>query len=69
VGARVRGGRSGRDVHLELDVEVEVGAEVHGPEETFSTLLAELSVIGSDLRQARAAAAEVLRDPPVVSPR
>jgi hypothetical protein len=58
----------GRDVHAELDVEVEVGAEVRGPEETFSTLLAEVSVIGNDLRHARAAAAEVLRDPPVVSP-
>jgi hypothetical protein len=56
------------DVHVELDVEVEVGTEVRGPEETFSTLLAEVSVIGNDLRGARAAAAEMLRDPPVVSP-
>jgi hypothetical protein len=55
-------------VHVELDVEVEVGTEVRGPEATFSTLLAEVSVIGNDLRGARAAAAEMLRDPPVVSP-
>jgi len=52
--------------HIELDVDAQIGAEVHGPEDVFATVLAELSVIGKDLRSARALAAEVLRDPPLV---
>ena len=56
-----------RDTHLELDIDVEVGAEVKGPEDVFSTVLAEVSVIGKDLRHARAVAAAVLRDPPQVT--
>ena len=52
---------------IELDIDVQIGAEVNGPEEVFATVLAELSVIGKDLRHARALAAEVLRDPPVVA--
>jgi len=59
---------AGDPVQVELDIEAEVGAHVSGPEETFSTLLAEVSVIGKDLRHARAVAAEVLREPPVVAP-
>jgi biotin carboxylase len=51
---------------LELDIGVEIGAEVSGPEHIFSTALAELSVIHKDLRHARALAAAVLRDPPLV---
>src|SRR5215217_2736019 len=53
--------------HVELDVDVEIGAQVKGPEDVFSTVLAELSVIGKDLRHARALAAAVLSDPPVVA--
>ncbi|MET0728380.1 MAG: hypothetical protein ABWZ76_08815, partial [Acidimicrobiales bacterium] len=53
---------------LELEVDVDVGAEVHGPEDVFATVLAEVSVIGKDLRHARALAAAVLRDPPLVDP-
>jgi hypothetical protein len=59
---------AGDQVQVELDIEAEVGAQVSGPEETFSTLLAEVSVIGRDLKHARAVAAELLREPPVVAP-
>ena len=59
---------AGDQVQVELDIESEVGAHLSGPEETFSTLLAEVSVIGKDLKHARAVAAEVLSEPPVVAP-
>jgi hypothetical protein len=59
---------AGDQVQVELDIEAEVGAQVSGTEETFSTLLAEVSVIGRDLKHARAVAAELLREPPVVAP-
>jgi biotin carboxylase len=52
---------------LELQVDVEIGADVHGPEDVFATVLGEVSIIGKDLRHARALAAEVLRDHPVVA--
>ena len=52
---------------VELDTDVKVGADVKGPEDVFSTVLAELSVIGKDLRHARAVAAAVLCDPPLVA--
>ena len=52
---------------IELDTDVEVGADVKGPEDVFSTVLAELSVMAKDLRHARAVAAAVLCDPPVVA--
>jgi len=52
---------------IELDIDVEVGDDVNGPEDVFATVLAELSVIAKDLRQARAVAAAVLCDPPVVA--
>jgi hypothetical protein len=53
---------------LLLDVDAEVGDAVTGPEEIFSTVLAEVSVIAKDVRRARALAMAVLRDPPVVEP-
>jgi len=81
VNALVHAPRSGRleslpfrEVHpegelgLELDVEVDRGAAVTGPEGVFASVLAELTLSGRDLRQARALAEEVLRDPPVVAP-
>jgi hypothetical protein len=46
---------------------VEVGEDVKGPEEVFATVLAEVSVIAKDLRHARAVAAEIVRDPPLVT--
>ena len=50
--------------HIELDVDAQIGADVSGPEDVFATVLAELSVIGKDLKHARAVAAAVLCDPP-----
>jgi biotin carboxylase len=49
-----------------LDVEAEVGDSVVGPEKVFATVLAELYISGRTLRHARARAAEVLRERPVV---
>jgi predicted ATP-grasp superfamily ATP-dependent carboligase len=53
---------------LLVDVDAEVGDTVTGPEEIFSTVLAEVSVIAKDVRRARELAMAVLRDPPVVDP-
>jgi biotin carboxylase len=52
----------------ELDVEADIGDDVVGPDRTFATVLAELTVSGRNLRRARWLAAEVLRDPPRVAP-
>jgi biotin carboxylase len=51
-----------------IDVATEVGQAVNGPDQIFSTELAEVYVGGKNLRRARSLAAEVLRDPPVVVP-
>jgi biotin carboxylase len=49
-----------------LDVEAEVGDSVAGPERVFATVLAELYISGRNLRDARARAAEVFRERPLV---
>jgi biotin carboxylase len=51
-----------------VDVDAEIGAEVVGPEAVFATLLAEVVVVGKDLKTARAAMADVLREPPQIEP-
>jgi carnosine synthase len=51
---------------LIVDVDAEVGSEVVGPEAVFASLLAEVIVIGKDMKAARAAMAEALREPPVI---
>jgi len=51
-----------------VDVSAQVGQEVDGPDRLFSTVLVEVTVSAKNLRRARALAAEVLRDPPVVIP-
>ena len=53
---------------VEIDVQAAIGEDVRGPEEIFSTALAEVTVSGKNLRRARSVAAEVLRDPPIVVP-
>jgi len=53
---------------LELDVFVQLGQHVDGPESTFATELAELTLSGKDLRRARSLAAQVLREPPRIVP-
>jgi biotin carboxylase/MFS family permease len=50
----------------EIDVEAEVGELVSGPEAIFATCLAEITISGRDLGDARALVAEVLREQPVV---
>jgi len=53
---------------LEIDLEASVGQMVSGPEDVFSTLLADVSVSAKSLRRARSLAAEALREPPVIIP-
>jgi len=50
-----------------LDVDVKPGEEVNGPEDVFMSVLADVAVIGDDVRHARELASAVLRDPPVVA--
>lgn len=53
---------------VELDISVEIGQKVAGPDSTFATLLAELTLSGKNLRHARSRAEQVLREPPRVVP-
>jgi hypothetical protein len=54
-------------VFAEIDVEAAVGEMVSGPDRIFATCLAEITLSGRDLADARTLAAEVLREPPVVT--
>jgi biotin carboxylase len=49
---------------VELDIFAEIGQEVAGPDSTFATELAELTLSGKNLRRARSLAAQALREPP-----
>jgi hypothetical protein len=53
---------------VELDIFGEIGQEVSGPDGTFATVLAELTLSGKSLRRARSLAAQVLREPPRILP-
>jgi biotin carboxylase len=53
---------------VELDIFGEIGQEVAGPESTFATEIAELTLSGKNLRHARSLAAQVLREPPRILP-
>jgi biotin carboxylase len=53
---------------VELDVFAEIGQEVAGPDRTFATVLAELTLSGKNLRRARSLAAQVLREPARILP-
>lgn len=53
---------------VELDIFGQTGQEVAGPDSTFATVLAELTVSGKNLRDTRSRAARVLRAPPRVLP-
>ncbi len=79
VNAMVHAPRSGRLVSLPIadappadwltvDVGVELGEDVKGPEEIFASTLAEVTFTGKDLKAARAMADRLLADPPEVSP-
>jgi NAD(P)-dependent dehydrogenase (short-subunit alcohol dehydrogenase family) len=53
---------------VELDIFAETGQEVTGPDRTFATVLAELTVSGKNLRHARSLAAQMLREPSRIVP-
>jgi biotin carboxylase len=53
---------------VELDVSGQIGQEVAGPDSTFATELAELTLSGKNLRRARSLAARVLSEPPRILP-
>lgn len=53
---------------VELDIFGQIGQEVAGPDRTFATVLAELTLSGRNLRHARSRATHVLRAPPRVLP-
>ena len=53
---------------VELDIFGQVGQQVTGPDGTFATVLAELTLSGKNLRRARSMAAQVLREPPRILP-
>jgi hypothetical protein len=53
---------------VELDIFGEIGQDVAGPDSTFATVLAELTLSGKNLRRARSLAAHVLREPPRIHP-
>src|SRR5262249_43829813 len=53
---------------VELDIFGQIGQQVTGPEGTFATVLAELTLSGKNLRRARSLAAQVLREPPRILP-
>jgi hypothetical protein len=55
-------------IGVELDILAETGQEVTGPDHTFATVLAELTLSGKNLRHARSLAAQVLREPPRIVP-
>jgi hypothetical protein len=51
-----------------VDLEAVVGDVVAGPEAVFASLLAEVHITAKDLRHARAALADVLRERLVIDP-
>jgi carnosine synthase len=53
---------------VELDIFGEIGQDVAGPDSTFATVLAELTLSGKNLRRARSLAAQVLGKPPRILP-
>ena len=55
-------------MRVELDIFGQLGQDVAGPDSTFATVLAELTLSGKNLRHARSRAAKVLREPPRILP-
>ena len=56
------------DPGLVIDVSAEVGQEVDGPDRIFPTVLADVYVGAKNVRRGESLIAEVLRNPPVVTP-
>ena len=57
------------DPGLVIDLSAQIGQEVDGPDRIFSTVLADVYVGAKNVRRGRSLIAQVLRDPPVVTPR
>jgi biotin carboxylase len=57
------------DPGLLIDRAAKIGQDVDGPDRIFSTVLADVYVGAKNVRRGRSLIAEVLRDPPVVTPR
>jgi carnosine synthase len=53
---------------LTIDGAEVIGAHVTGPEDVFVSVLADITLMAKDLREARAVAATILENPPVVEP-
>jgi len=53
---------------LTIDGAESVGAQVTGPEDVFVSVLADITLMAKDLKEARAIAAGILENPPVVEP-
>jgi biotin carboxylase len=53
---------------LTIDGAEPIGTEVKGPEDVFASVLADITLMAKDLREARAIAATILQNPPVVEP-
>jgi biotin carboxylase len=53
---------------VELDIFGEIGQDVAGPDSTFATVLAELTLSGKNLRRARSLATQALNEPPQIIP-
>ncbi|HET8820252.1 MAG TPA: ATP-grasp domain-containing protein [Thermoleophilaceae bacterium] len=61
-------GASADGAHLvAVDVQADIGQEVAGPDRTFATPLAEVTIGAKNLRSARALCDDILREPPVVA--
>ncbi len=56
------------DFGVFIDVTAEIDQDVDGPDRLFASGLAEVYVGAKNLKRARSLAAEVVRDPPVVTP-
>jgi hypothetical protein len=50
-----------------VDVQADIGQEVAGPDRTFATPLAEVTIGAKNLRSARALCDDIVREPPVVA--
>lgn len=56
------------DLGVEVDIFGEIGQDVAGPDNTFATVLAEVTISAKNLRRARSLTAQVLREPPRILP-
>jgi hypothetical protein len=51
-----------------VDGALPIGSEVTGPEDLFVSVVADITLMAKDLREARAIATTIIEHPPVVEP-